>query len=63
MNMFFFILGVLFALATLGSLGVGLIAMAKGGDFNDRYGNKLMRARVMLQAAAIACFALAFLAA
>lgn len=37
---------------------VGLIAMARGGEFNRKYGNKLMRARVALQAAAIVLFLL-----
>jgi hypothetical protein len=36
----------------------GLIAMARGGEFNRKYGNKLMRARVALQAAAIVLFLL-----
>jgi nitrogen fixation-related uncharacterized protein len=31
----------------------GLFSMARGGEFNRKYGNKLMRARVGLQAAAI----------
>ncbi|MGY9015740.1 MAG: HIG1 domain-containing protein [Rhodospirillales bacterium] len=35
------------------SLLVGVIGMAKGGDFNDKYGNLLMRARVISQGAAI----------
>lgn len=36
----------------------GLIAMARGGEFNRKYGNKLMRARVALQAAAVVLFLL-----
>lgn len=36
----------------------GLIAMARGGEFNRKYGNRLMRARVALQAAAIVLFLL-----
>lgn len=31
----------------------GMFAMARGGEFNRKYSNKLMRARVGLQAAAI----------
>ena len=46
-------LGGLFALATLVILLVGVTAMGKGGDFNERYGNKLMRARVSLQLVAV----------
>jgi hypothetical protein len=30
--------------------------MAKGGEFNKKYGNKLMRARVALQGLAILLF-------
>ena len=37
-------------------LFVGLFAMARGGEFNRKYGNKLMRLRVLLQAIAIAIF-------
>lgn len=46
---------------TLASLVVGLIAMVKGGEFNQKYGNQLMRIRVTMQGIALACFALAFL--
>lgn len=46
---------------TLLSLFVGLIGMVKGGEFNQKYGNRLMRARVTLQGIALALFALAFL--
>ncbi len=41
-------------LATAGVLVVGITLMAKGGEANRKYGNKLMVARVALQAAAIA---------
>jgi hypothetical protein len=40
-------------LAVLGVLVVGLAGFFKGGAFNDKYGNKLMRARVALQAVAV----------
>jgi len=43
-------------LAVVATLFTGLISMTKGGDFNKRYGNKLMRLRVILQAATIALF-------
>ena len=36
-----------FAFATLGVLATGIISMFRGGEFNRRYGNKLMRARVI----------------
>ncbi len=47
--------------AVLAALAIGVIGMAKGGDFNRKYGNKLMQARVYLQGAAIALFLLAVL--
>jgi hypothetical protein len=42
---------------TLAVLFIGLFAMARGANFNRKYGNKLMRLRVLLQAIAIAVFA------
>lgn len=53
---------VLAMLAVLGSLFVGIFSMARGGDFNKKYANKLMRARVILQGSALFFFALAALA-
>jgi len=35
------------------------VAMVKGGEFNQKYGNKLMRMRVTLQGVALALFVLA----
>ena len=35
--------------ATLGILGTGLVAMFRGGAFNKKYGNILMRARIASQ--------------
>ena len=49
-------------LAVLGSLGAGVVGMARGGEFNARYGNKLMQARVVFQGLAIAFLALAMMA-
>ena len=43
--------------ATLGALVWGLIAMARGGEFNAKWSNKMMRYRVLFQAIAIAVFA------
>ncbi len=34
-------------------LFIGIISMLRGGDFNKRWSNKLMRARVVLQGVAI----------
>jgi hypothetical protein len=39
--------------ATLGVLVVGLAGFFRGGEFNRKYGNKLMQARVALQAVAV----------
>lgn len=61
MTGFFLILMIAAMLATLGVLGVGLVAMARGGDFNRKYGNRLMQARVAFQGAALAFFALALM--
>ena len=44
--------------ATLGALVWGLIAMARGGEFNAQWSNKIMRYRVLFQAIAIGVFAL-----
>ena len=46
---------------TLAILAAGMIAMVRGGEFNAKYGNKLMRARVIMQGIALAFFALAIL--
>jgi hypothetical protein len=59
MATFFFILTGLFALLTLGSLMVGVVSMGKAGEFNRKYGNKLMRLRVFFQLATIACLIVA----
>ena len=63
MNTLLPILVIVFAVATLGVLAVGMVAMIRGGEFNRKYGNKLMRARVGLQAAAIVLFLLFVVAA
>lgn len=36
------------------SLGVGLFALFRGGEFGRSYSNKLMRLRVVMQAIAVA---------
>ena len=45
-------------LATLGVLFFGIITMARGGEFNARHSNKLMRARVICQFLAAALIAI-----
>jgi len=44
---------------TLGVLFTGLIAMARGGEFNRKYSNALMRWRVIAQGVALLLFLLA----
>ena len=47
-------------LLVLGVLGMGMFSMVKGGEFNKKYGNKLMQARVIMQGVALALLALAY---
>ena len=47
--------------STLAIFGAGMVSMTKGGEFNKKYGNRLMRARVMMQGLTLALFALAIL--
>lgn len=51
----FMILTLIFAMATLAIMLTGVFGMAQGGAFNKRYGNKLMRLRILFQLAAILC--------
>jgi len=45
----------------LAVLATGVISMARGGEFNEKYGNKLMQARVAAQAIAVLLLLLAFM--
>ena len=47
--------------ATFGALALGIISMARGGQFASRNSNKLMRLRVIFQFAALVLIGLAFL--
>jgi hypothetical protein len=53
---------VILLVAVLAVLLVGVFAMARGGAFNAKYGNKLMRARVALQFLAILVLGIVWLA-
>ena len=53
MNTLFPILLALAVLSVLAVLFAGLFSMARGGEFNRKYGNVLMRWRVGLQGLAI----------
>ncbi len=63
MSTFFFIAAIVTMIAVVGTLGAGLVSMARGGDFNAKYGNTLMRWRVGLQGLAVLLFALALMTA
>lgn len=52
---------VLAMLATLVVLFTGIVGFLRGGAFNEKYGNKLMRARVGLQFTALAILVVLFL--
>jgi formate-dependent nitrite reductase membrane component NrfD len=44
---------------TLGIVFTGVFAMARGGEFNNKWANKLMRARVVMQLVALIMFVIA----
>jgi hypothetical protein len=50
-------------LATAGVLVTGIAGFIQGGEFNRKYGNRLMRARVLLQLAAVIILAIIFMTA
>lgn len=51
------VLTILTVLAVLAVLLLGILSMMRGGEFNKKYGNKLMSARVILQAIALVLLA------
>ena len=58
----FIVLTVFFAAATLVTLGVGVVGMGKGGEFNRQNANRLMRLRVMFQLLTVVSFVLFLMA-
>ena len=57
------VVGILLAAAlavTVAVMATGLVAMFRGGEFNRKYGNVLMRCRVASQAVTVALLALWF---
>ena len=52
MSTFLLVVAIIFALGAVASLLTGVIGMS-GRAFNNKYGNKLMRARVAFQFAAV----------
>lgn len=61
MSDIFFTLTIVAMLITLAVLASGLFSMARGGEFNRRNANKIMRLRILAQAVALALFAAAML--
>jgi hypothetical protein len=61
MQIFVTALVVIAMLLTLGVLFSGLVVMARGGATNKKYGNALMRWRVICQGIALCLLALAFM--
>lgn len=53
MSTFLFILALIAMLAVAGILFTGIFGMVRGGDFNAKWGNRLMRWRVAMQGVAI----------
>lgn len=61
MSNIFFTLTIIAMLITLAVLASGLFTMARGGEFNRRNANRIMRLRIVAQAVALALFAIAML--
>ncbi len=53
MTWFLLALTLITMLAVVAVLGLGVVSLARGGEFRERWSNKLMRLRVLLQAVAI----------
>ena len=53
MDSIFYYIVVIAILAVLVILMIGLGAFTKGGEFNRKYANKLMRMRIIAQAVAV----------
>ncbi len=53
---------ILLAISTLGVLFLGLGGFIAGGQFNEKYGNRIMQARVVLQGITVLLIMLALLA-
>ena len=60
MNSILIALVVIFSVLTIITMGAGLFAMTKGGEFNEKYGNKIMQMRVWFQGLALAALVLAY---
>jgi hypothetical protein len=58
---FQYILLLLAMLAVLGVLFWGILTMARGGEYNVKWSNKIMRYRVILQGIALLIFVMVLL--
>ncbi len=61
MKVMFFTLVIVAAMITLAVLVTGIFAMARGGEFNRKHSNRLMRLRVVAQGIALVLFAIAMM--
>ena len=61
MNNFLLMALVVVMIAVVLTLAVGIISMTRGGPFNQKYGQRLMRMRFFLQGVALILFALILL--
>ncbi len=59
-NVLFFLI-IISLLSVVAVLALGIFSMLKGGEFNEKYGNKLMQMRVILQTLAVLLLAFAAL--
>jgi hypothetical protein len=62
MNSLFPTLVIISMLITFGIVVFGVITMLRGGEFNRRNGNRLMRARVIMQGVTLLLIVLMFAA-
>lgn len=61
MKALFFSLVIVAAMITLAVLVTGIFTMARGGEFNRKHSNRLMRLRVVAQCIALVLFAIAMM--
>jgi hypothetical protein len=61
MTTILYILVAIGLIGTLGTLFVGVFAMGRGGAFNEKHGNKLMRLRILFQGFTLIVFILLML--
>ena len=60
MNIIFLFLTGIFLIGTLVTMLLGAFSMGRGGNFNQKYGNLLMRSRTVCQGGTIVCLLLMF---